>query len=231
MWNQVTRIMSQSTDRIVQSVAEFLPGLLALLLLVLAALVVGWVARAVVRRTLASIDFDRRAAQWGLGVLAEWAPGKSPTLLVARVSQWAVLALGLLIALTAINAAMPSQFALSVFGYVPHVLAALIVLIVGAMLAQFLSRAVLIGAVNIQIRSARAMAIAVRWLVLVVAISMALEQLEIGRQILLLAFGILFGGVVLAVSLAVGLGARETVRRALDRYFDTPDPHDHVDHV
>ncbi|HUK63105.1 MAG TPA: hypothetical protein VLV15_07225 [Dongiaceae bacterium] len=232
MWEQVTRIMSESTDRIVQGIAAFLPGLLALLLLVLAALVVGWVVRWAIRRTLQSMDFDRRAPRWGLGLLADWGPANSASLFVARVAQWAVLAMGLLTALTAMNAAMPSQFAMSVFGYVPHLFAAIIVLVVGAMLAQFISRAALIGAVNVQVRSARVIAATVRWLVLLVAVSMALEQLQIGRDVLLLAFGIVFGGVVLALSLAFGLGARDAVRRSLDRYLETAARReDHVDHV
>ena len=61
---------------------------------------------------------------------------------------------------------------------------------------------------------------------------MAVEQLQIGRQILTLAFGILFGGVVLTASLAVGLGAKDAVGRAIERQYDrAPQERDHLDHV
>ena len=146
--------------------------------------------------------------------------------------QWTVLLCGLLIALTALDAAIPSQFALSVFEYVPNVIAAVIILAVGSMLAQFFARAVLIGAVNMQIHSARLLSLAIKWLVLVVAAAMALEQLRIGRQILMLAFGILFGGIVLALALAVGLGSKDAVSRSLDRQFErTGDRADRLPHV
>jgi hypothetical protein len=84
-----------------------------------------------------------------------------------------------------------------------------------------------------QIQAARELSLAVKWLVIIVAASMALEQLQIGRQILVLAFGILFGGIVLATALAVGLGARDIVGRVLDRWFRRrPDGEpDHLDHV
>ena len=68
-----------------------------------------------------------------------------------------------------------------------------------------------------QIQSARLLSIGVKWLVLVLAGAMALDHLGIGRQILLLAFGILFGGIVLALALAVGLGSKEMVSRSLER--------------
>jgi uncharacterized membrane protein YedE/YeeE len=61
---------------------------------------------------------------------------------------------------------------------------------------------------------------------------MALDHLRIGRNILFLAFGILFGGVVLAAALALGLGARDAVGRAIERQLrDTTRSDDELDHV
>jgi hypothetical protein len=232
MWAQIERIASQATDRIVESVAEFLPGLFALFALLAGSVVVAILLRVLVFRALTSLNFDQRAPHWGLGLLADWSPAKSASAFVARAVQWTVLVSGLLIALTALDAAIPSQFALSVFEYVPNLLAALIILAVGSVLAQFFARAVLIGAVNMQIHPARPLSLAVKWLLLIVAAAMAIEQLRIGRQILVLAFGILFGGIVLATALAVGLGARDVVGRALERQFQRTDAdHDHLDHV
>lgn len=232
MWAQVQRIMSQATNRILQGVAEFLPGLVALFAILGVALVLAVIARVIVVRALNGFGFDRRAPQWGLGMLAEWSPSKSASAFVGRATQWTILVFGLLVALTALDAAIPSQFALSVFEYAPHVLAALIILAIGSVLAQFFARAVLIGAVNMQIQSARPLSLAVKWLVLIVAASMALEQLRIGQRILFLAFGILFGGVVLATALAVGLGARDVMGRAIERQLHGAErDHNHLDHV
>jgi uncharacterized membrane protein len=106
------------------------------------------------------------------------------------------------------------------------------ILIVGAVAARFLARSVLIGAVNMQIQSARLLSLAVKWVVILVAVAMALDHLSIGRTVLLLAFAILFGGIVLATALAVGLGARDVVRRTLERQLREPPPaDDKVNHV
>jgi hypothetical protein len=127
---------------------------------------------------------------------------------------------------------MPSEFALAIFDYMPDLLAALVIVIVGNILARFLARSVLISAVNMQIQAARLLSIGVKWLVLVLAGAMALEHLRIGRQILLLAFGILFGGIVLALALAVGLGSKEMVTRSLERQIrETGEESDKLDHV
>ena len=52
---------------------------------------------------------------------------------------------------------------------------------------------------------------------MVLTIAMALDHLQIGSGIVHLAFGILFGGIVLALALAVGLGSKEMVSRSLER--------------
>ena len=61
---------------------------------------------------------------------------------------------------------------------------------------------------------------------------LALEELSIGRQILVLAFAILFGGVVLAAALAIGLGARDAAGRLIERQLQQSGkkepPMDHV---
>jgi hypothetical protein len=62
-----------------------------------------------------------------------------------------------------------------------------------------------------QIPAGRLRSVGVRWLVIVLTIAMAFAQLQIGQQILLLAFGIAFGGIVLTLALAVGLGSKDVV--------------------
>jgi hypothetical protein len=68
-----------------------------------------------------------------------------------------------------------------------------------------------------QLQSARLLSLGVKWLVMVLACAMALGHLGIGGQIVQVSFGILFGGIVLALALAVGLGSKEMVSRSWER--------------
>lgn len=235
MWDQVNLIFSRATGRIVEDIANFLPGVVVLVVLFLVAVIVAAIVRVVLYRVLRGLDFDQWASRTGLAVLSEWSPEKSASLMVARIVQWAILILGFLAGLSALDATMPSYFALTIFGYLPNIIAAVIILIFGDLFARFLARSVLISAVNMQIHSARLISIGVKWLVLILAATMALEQIGLGRDILLLAFGILFGGVVLAMALAVGLGSKDAVSRTLDRQLrESGEPHPHgepIDHV
>jgi hypothetical protein len=128
-----------------------------------------------------------------------------------------ILLIGFLIGISAFDATLTSQFVERLFTYLPHVFAALILLFLGNVVARFLSRSVLIGAVNMNLQYARLLSAGVKWMVLVVTLAMALDHLAIGGRIVYLAFTILFGGIVLALSLAVGLGSKDIISRSLER--------------
>ncbi len=99
----------------------------------------------------------------------------------------------------------------------PRTLSALLILVVGWLAANFLGQGVLIAAVNAGLPEARVLARAARWLVLLFAFATALTEIGIGRDMVVVAFGILFGGLVLALAVAFGLGGRHLARHILER--------------
>jgi hypothetical protein len=230
MAEQFNRALTLASTRIVDGIASFLPGALVFLGLLLVAFVVALLIRSALRRGLKSLDFDRRLDALGFS-MAEWTPSGSASVLVASIAYWTVLGLGLLLGLTALDATLPTQFAVSVLQYVPHLVAALAIVVLGVIVARFLARTVLIGAVNMGVQHARLLSVGVKWLVLLVSTAMALDHVGIGRTALLLAFGIVLGGVVFAAALAVGLGSRDVVRRTLERQLRESPAEDKINHV
>jgi hypothetical protein len=217
MWDHINEALGEASKRVVTGVANFLPALLALLLAVLALSVVGWALGWLLGRLLQALDFDKRLHKWGVN-LADWSPKNSPTLLFRRAVTWTLVVLGWLVGLTAFSAGVPSQLVASVVGYLPKVVMAFVIVALGGLLARFLARSVLIGAVNMQIQSARLLSVAARWLVLVFAVAMALDHLRIAADIVRVGFSILFGGIVLAVALAIGLGSKDLVSRSWEAH-------------
>jgi hypothetical protein len=217
MWTQVQQALNQSLIRVLNELASLIPGIAALLLAVFFAALIGGILYVVLRRVLPSIQFDERLTNWGFRSIAEWSPAKSPSLLLARIAFWTVVLIGFLIGVAAFDSTLTSRLVLELFSYLPHVVGAVLVLLIGNVIARFLARSVLIGAVNMNLQYARILSAGVKWMILVLATAMALEHLSIGGRIVFLAFGILFGGIVLALALAVGLGSKELVSRSLER--------------
>jgi len=224
--------LHQSLYRVLSLLIAVLPGLLAFFVALAVFTLVGMVLSAILRHGLTWVKFDDRLTRYrGSGV--DWTPTNSPTAIVARVSFWGCVLLGLVIGVSAFDAsyATAASLPISLLPYLTHAVGAILLLIAGTLIARFLARSVLIGAVNAQLQYARFLSLGVKWLVLVLTAAMVLDHLEIGGAVVELAFGILFGGIVLTLSLAIGLGSRDLVSRSLesrveraDRNLEVPPP-------
>lgn len=217
MWDRVGQSLNESTVRVLSQFASLLPGVLALILAVFLASVLSWLVGWVLKRFLRSVHFDQQLGRLGFTSIAELSPEQSPSLLVTRVVAWSIILLGFILGLAAFDASFTSQLALQIFGYLPNIVGSILLILVGSIVARYVSRNVLIEAVNMNLQHARLLSVGVRWMVMVLTIAMALDHLHIGSDIVHLAFGILFGGIVFAMALAVGLGSKDLVTRSLDR--------------
>jgi hypothetical protein len=217
MFSQVKDALLDSFGRALTTLARFLPGLVALFLAIAILTLVGMALSWVVRSVLTRMRFDERAAKENSAGVTDWAPAHSPTLLAGRVVFWICVLIGVAIGVTAYDAAGTSDIAPFLLPYLAHSVGALIILIAGTILARYLSRSVLISAVNAKMHYARPLSLGVKWLVLIFTGAMVLDHLQIGGLIVELGFGILFGGMVLALALAFGLGSRDLVARSIER--------------
>jgi uncharacterized membrane protein len=217
MWDEVERTLRQSMVRVLSQLADLLPGVMALIVAIMISALLAWLASFLLRRFLAGLDFDGRLKQWGLTGLAEWSPHESPALLLTRIVAWSIVVFGFILGLAAFDASLTSRMAFAVLAYIPRLVGAALLMIVGTVLARYLARNVLIEGVNMNFQYARLLSVGIKWMVMVLTTAMALDHLQIATGIVHLAFGILFGGIVFALALAVGLGARQMVSRSLER--------------
>lgn len=223
MWRQMSDALHMSLYRILSLLIAVLPGILAFFVALGVFTLMGLAFSALLRWILALFKFDTRVARTGAG--ADWTPSTSPTNLAARISFWIFVFLGLIIGVSAFDTSysVGGVMGFSLLPYVTHAVGAILILIVGILVARFLSRSVLISAVNAQVQYARFLALGVKWLVLVLTAAMALEHFDVGGVIVEMAFSILFGGIVLTLSLAVGLGSRDLVSRSLESHVERSD--------
>jgi hypothetical protein len=117
--------------------------------------------------------------------------------------------------------------------FLPQLFAAVLIVVVGWLVANFLSRSILIAAVNAQLPEARLLARAAHWAVLLFAVATGLTQLGIGKEMVLVAFGIKFGGLIIALALAFGLGGRDIAADLLARRLrrESPPRQEHLTHL
>jgi hypothetical protein len=223
MWeflrSTVERTLLGFGDRLI----AFGPNLLAMTLLLIVGVVAACAALFVLRRLLPRVGFDGFAERVGLaGLLRKGNVAAPPSAVLALIAAWIILATFTLLAISALDVQFAMDFVSRSFAYLPQLLIAAMLLALGSLVSSFLRRSVLIGAVNAGLPSARFLAGGVHTILMIIFIAMAAEHLGVGRNIVLVSFTILFGGVVFALSLAFGLAGRPMARQLLERLIRPP---------
>jgi len=221
-------------EGLADNLSAILPALLVMLTLVALGLVLGWVARVAVSRIARAIGFNRLMERWGVAAaLQRSGIMKTPADTLASVCFWAIFVLFTSLGIDALG--LPGNTGATAFllAFLPPLFAGLLILVAGWLIANFLSQGVLIAAVNAGVPEARLLARAVHWGVLLFAVATALTHLGIAKEMVLVAFGITFGGLVLALALAFGLGGRGIARAILRRRLrrETPPPQERLTHL
>jgi hypothetical protein len=208
------------------------PNFLAMVIILSLGWVTAWVMGIVMERLLRVIGLDHLSNRLGAtAALARGGVKTDPSRLIGRAVYWLILLFAVIAGLGALNMQPINRFAQSFLAYIPYLFTALLILVAGYLLSNFVAQAVLIAAVNSGLPPARAVAAFSRWGVQLVAAAMAMEQLGIAQHIVVVGFGITLGGVVLAAAIAFGLGAKDLAkefleRRLSDRLRDRPPPDD-----
>lgn len=230
MWDFLSNVVRTALSGFAQRVLAFGPGLLAMLVIVATGVLAAALVRLALRGLLPRLGFDRFAERMGIAlVLQKGGVAQSPAEAVAALVSWAMLGVCFLLAIGSLNLQFAMDLVSRAFAYVPQVLVGGALLLFGSLLSAFLRRSVLIAAVNAGLPSARLLAGGAHAAVMILFAAMALEQLGVGRQIIVVSFTILFGGVVLALALSFGLAGRDLARELLERMARQPEPAEGAD--
>ncbi len=194
------------------------PSVLAMLTLLLLGGLLGWVAGTLITRLARALDFDRRSGVWGLtGVLTRSGLTRPPSEVIRLLVFWGIFLMFVSMGIDALSIPGAPGATGILMSFLPRVLSALLILVVGLLIANFVGQTALIAAVNAGIPEARFLGRASRWAVLLFTGATALTEIGIGRDMVLIAFGVTFGGLILALALAFGLGAQGLARQVLER--------------
>ncbi|HEY0664478.1 MAG TPA: hypothetical protein VGD24_00240 [Gallionella sp.] len=213
---------------------EFLPNLLAMLVIIVAGLLLARLLRAILLKFLAAVGFDSWSDRQGFTTLMRkgdlW--GK-PSSAVGGVVFWMLVIVTLMVGLGALKVAVIDSLVGQFFAYLPRILSAAMILLIGYVFSGFVSRAVLIAAANAGFHYAKLLGEVIRALLILMILAMVMEQLQMATSIVLAAFSITFGGVVVAFAIAFGVGGIGAARRIIEREIaeDGQKEKDDIEHI
>jgi len=212
--------IAQSLQRGLDSLIGFIPNLLGCLVILFVGYLIARVVKLVVAKLLEAIGLDRALSGSQAGTYVERvSPGARPSRLVATVAFWFIFIYAIAAAVGALKIPALTNFMANVQDYLPNLIAAVLILVVGVALAGavggFVDR--LVGDTPSG-RMARAVG---PTLILAIVVFMVLNQLQIAPAIVTTTYIALIGMLAVAGALAFGLGGRELAADMMRETYDS----------
>ena len=216
MIQEIADALVQSWHNFATAFVLFVPRLVAALIIFAGGFVIALVVRMAIQRFLAWMNFDRLTLRSGASEMLRVAEMPTAEVLIAKIVFWIVW-LGFIVSAVDTLQLTPFQGLVEeFFRFVPRFLVALLVLAVGFLVGNFLWRATLLASVNAGLPGARLLSGALRILVIAIGAVMALEQVGLATAVILAAFAITFGALMLGLAIAFGMGGREAARTLIE---------------
>jgi len=222
----VLNTLGHTLGNFFNALAQFLPRLLSMLVIMAAGFVVAVLLRVLVRRIFGIASFGKYCDSAGLTQMMRKAALPPPVDFLGQVVFWVVWLVFIVLGIDALGIGALREQIARFFVFLPQIFVAMLVLFVGLLIANFFSRATLLAATNANYPSARLISSLVRLLIILFFVTMALEQIGLGRHVVLIAFSIAFGAMMLGAAIAFGLGGRDVARQILEKQFLQKEPNE-----
>lgn len=220
MGQTIVDILRATWEGYAAALAVAVPRLTVLAIVLAAGWLLAAAAQWVVVRLLRALRFGAVSERTGAAELLRKAELPTADRLAGSLVFWLLFGAFLLAGLDALGLETLATLRDELLAIVPRAVTALMVLLGGLILANLAWRVALLAAVNARWRSARLVSGLVYALVTTFAATMALYHLRVARDVVLAAFVLSFGAIVLAAAVAVGIGAGPLVRRVLEEQVE-----------
>lgn len=204
---------------LMQIVNVLWPGLLLALVILMAGFIVARMVERLVDAMLDRLHFDREAAKWGVTEAVERTGTRAgPTRVVGKLLFWFVMLVVILLASSALGVENINDIFANLVGYIPTVFAAIIVIVLGLILGEFVRALILASAGGVE--GVPTLAKVAKGVVIMISVFMALGQVGVAADIVTTAFTLILGAVALAVALAFGLGNTHLAGEITRRWYE-----------
>jgi len=231
--NIIERIMVEPLERFYEKLLIFLPNLLTSLILLVFGFLLGVFVKWAFNRIFKAVNLDGLSQKLGMRDALSRSGFKEPlSLIISRILKWLTIITFIIVAMQNLSIPTVEHLVERMFLYLPNIFIAALILILGYILGNFFGRAAIIASVNAGMASAGLIGKAVKFTVFLLSCTMALEQLGIGKDTIVIAFAIVFGGIVFAFSIAFGLGGKDIAGDFLRKKMREPKgENDEIDHL
>lgn len=216
-WNSV---VMEPVSAMLARVAGFLPILIGVLIILIAGWIIAGLLKNFVVKVLKLIQLDTASEKSGLGdVLRRGGIRQTLSELIGVLIYWLIMLLVFMTALNALGMTVAASLLDKVILYIPNVIAAVFILALGIFFSSMLGTVVRTASSNAGITQAKFLGQLTQVVIMIFAVMITLEQLNIASSVLNLAINIILASMGLALAIAFGLGSKDAAGKLMDDFI------------
>lgn len=222
-------IQLEPARAILYQIGAFMPRLLVALLVVIGGWLLAKLAHVAVTRLLRAVNFHVLTDRAGLdGFLKQGGVSYDTTAIVGLLVYWLVILAALLVAFNGLGLTTITELLARVVWFVPNVFVAIVVLAFGSYFSRFVGEALATYCRNVGMQDAAVLGKLAQYVIMVFVVLIALDQIQVGGDIVRQSFLVILAGIVFALALAFGLGGKDWAAQRIARWWpsDTAPPRD-----
>ncbi|AIF82750.1 small-conductance mechanosensitive channel [Candidatus Nitrososphaera evergladensis SR1] len=212
--NDLTTPIVNSLNQFGTTLGAALPRIIAALILLGIGYLVGKIAGWVVSRVIKALNLDKHWSKSGIGQ-ATVSSGWSMSRIFGTATKWFIYLFFIAAAVNALQFPQISQAINSVWLWVPNVVAFLLVLVIGSLLADFVGSWVQRELPRRGIMAGKTIGLAITGILYAIVLTVAVTQLGIGQQILNSVISALIWSLAAAIAIGFGVGLAYGLREAI----------------
>jgi len=214
-------VFVEPAKTVLSQIGQFMMNVLLVLIILLIGWVVAKLIRTLVTKGLRIIRLDELSGRIELdSLLAKGGINYSLSELIGVVCYWVALLVTFVVAVNAVGLTIAADLLNKIILYIPNIIAAIFILILGMFVATLLKAVVQTAANNAGVSQANLLSQIANVVIMVFAVAIALEQLNIGAKIIELTITIVLGSLGLGVALAFGLGCKDLIGKSVAEFLD-----------
>lgn len=190
------------------SVAVFVPKLIAAIIVFL----IGWLIAAILGKIayhlIALLRINKALEALGFKAVERGGIKLDAPLFVGELVKWFFIIVFLLAAVNIVGLAQVADFLSIVVLYIPNVIVAALIVLIGVLVARFLEHVVRVSVKAAKLASANFLAALSRWAVLIFTFLIALDQLKVASDIIKIFVIGIVAMIAIGGGLALGLGGK-----------------------
>ncbi len=195
-----------------ENFTEVFLNIIVMVIVMIGGFIISWFIKKLLGKLLMFFRFDKWAKDVGIINFLEKGGVKTfPSLILSKAVYWIFIVAFFSFGLNFIGITQFTEYTSRISSAFPHIVVSLVIVIIGIIFSNFLSRAIYMACENANIKYGDLIAKSVRIFLIIITFGIVFEYIGVGNTTITISFLIIFGGIILTLSLALGVGLSNVV--------------------